>query len=280
MKYVNRFLEGGKIKKTYFDESQLPFWSNPLEVTSGYIGYSTTGYSTSNSQIFFQGQSVSNIVLYCANRIDENGVIYNIDSSQLYMVKLKLSSDSYSKKEFEKFIDSFTGKYGKPNKKETSENMFSGAMMQIGRYVIKDGIDYTVYHRTYTWMGAKYTGIQIMADYNDNTKSYENITIYIGKTNMDSLLKAGKKIVKSVDSGTQLTVEKKRIALRDENKKTIQKLEVGTVLQITGYDKDLDMFSVIVLDGGSNAAYGSFDGYVYGDNLSISRAELLKQFKE
>ena len=123
------------------------------------------------------------------------------------------------------------------------------------------------------------------------TEKYENIVLYLGKTNMDDVLKNGKVTKKATalntdfsKSSSQVIVEKKKIALRDENKKTIQKLEVGTELLIIGYDRNLDMFAAIVVDGSSNAeekaAKGAFDGYVHGDYLSVSRAELLRQFKD
>ena len=282
---------GGKIKKTYFDESQLPFWSDPSELTSEYLGYSTTAYSVPNSQIFFQGQLVNNIVLYCADQIDENGINYDIDLSQLYMVKVTLSSETFDKATWDRFIDSFTGKYGKPKKDESSKKIYEAALLQMGQYIINGGKEYILYNRVYTWNGAHHTGIRISADYNDEKNRYENIMIFIGKTDMDSLLKAGKKNVNAasasqvtVASGLQVTVEKKTIALRDEHKKTIQKLEVGTVLEIVGYDHDMNMFTAIVVDGSSSAQEKvtkvSFDGYVYGDNLSVSRAELLEKYKD
>ena len=260
-----------------FLKVQLPFWSDTSKLTFQKCGYES---STNNANVKFYGIDIKDVKLYYACQFDENGAVDDRSLAQLYMIKLGVSPSGINDNKFKNMLNNLSNAFGKPRLNETYEQ---GYITYIGNGGFYSG-PYKKYHRIYTWSGADKTGMRLSLDYTDFNKSYENVSIVLGKTNMDSLLKKGKTSALVIASASQVTVEKKAIALRDKNKKTIEKLEVGTVLEIVGYDKELNMFAVIVVDDQSRAeekaAKGSFDGYVYGDYLSVSRADLLDQFKE
>ena len=41
------------------------------------------------------------------------------------------------------------------------------------------------FHRIYTWNGSNNTSMRLEVDYADYNKSYENLIVYIGKSNRD-----------------------------------------------------------------------------------------------
>lgn len=260
---------------------RMPFWEDVAKMSSEATGYIVRSYFA-NIQ-YFNIKVLNLELLYYYPSDETDGTDKSL--SQLYMVRMTPDSEIDSTS-FNKLINSLSKSYGKPVLKE---HMISQGNITVIGPILYSG-PYKKYKQTYTWSGINNSGLRITVDYTDFNKSYDkydNIVIILGQTNMDHV------IDKSMDNKTtgftndafmfKVTVEKKRIALRDENKKTIQKLEVGTVLEIVGYDHDMNMFTAIVVDGSSSAqekaAKGSFDGYVYGDNLSVSRAELLEKYK-
>ncbi|MBR0408373.1 MAG: hypothetical protein IJI53_10085 [Clostridia bacterium] len=267
----------GISERSNFLKVQLPFWSDTSKLTSQKCGYES---STNNADVKFYGVDIRNVKLYYVCQFDEKGVVDDKSLAQLYMIELGVSILDVNDNKIRNMLNNLSNAFGKPRLNETFEQ---GYITYIGNGGFYNG-PYKKYHRIYTWSGADKTGMRLSLDYTDFNKSYENISIVLGKTNMDAILKKGKTSALVIASASQVTVEKKTIALRDKNKKTIGKLEVGTVLQIVGYDKDLNMFAAIVVTDHSNveekAAKGSIDGYVYGDNLSVNRAELLEEYKD
>lgn len=259
-------------RKSSFKKSSLPLLSNSNNVTSEIVCFSAR---SKTSNIRFCDIDISDIELFYYAPYNEYGAL-DMSITQFCLVKMNIGNE-FDEKSFNKLINDLSYHFGKAKKQETSISSYGGASVQIGNKIIAS-IEYNSRYE-YTWKGTSTTSMHLLANYSKKEKIYGDIIVYLEKESIFTSDKGSKKIVGD-SSLSQIVVEKKRIALRDENKKSIQTLEVGTVLEIIGYNKDLNMFSAIVVDGNSKATNGSFDGYVSGDNLSVSREELLKQFKE
>ena len=272
----------GTLWEKSFKLSKLPLLSDPINKTSDENCFSA---KAKPSNIKFCDIDIPEVELFFYAPYNENGAL-DITLTQFCLAKMTVDS-RLSQNEFNKIISNLSNQFGKPKK---NEKILSEEQAIVIGYPTNQLINYKISNLTYTWNGTNGTRLLLNAEYNNYLKVYEKAVIYLGPTTTNNTLnnkKAGNPFSINnhfAHSPSQLTVENKRIALRDENNKIIQKLEVGTELLIIGYDKNLDMFAAIVVDGSSNAeekaAKGAFDGYVHGDNLSVSRAELLEKYKD
>lgn len=264
----------GNTSLSSFRKSKVPYWHDPSLETNESVGYYI---ELEHWNAFFYGKQMDNIVLYCLCQFDNNGPIDDLSSSQLYLAKMNLSSENMTEKVWKSFINDLDKIFGKCKKSQTSSDYTYSSTIQIGSFYSKQESVVTVYHKVYTWNGLNNTGMKIYADFASDSKMYSNIVIYLGRTNMDSLLKKGRTSSDNSQNGLHVISKKKTITLRDSDNKIITRIESGTPLLITGYDATMKMFTAIVLDDNGNA---SFEGYVSGDGLSVDRATLLKEFKE
>ena len=253
-----------------FYPARLPLWADPSVMSPAVAGYTA---ASSTVKIRFHGLDVDRAELYCYCGRNEDGEMER-EQAQLYMVKL----EKYAYPDegmLSALLEELFATFGQAKEEEATTQGF--AMITTDQGIYNGPV--TTIRRTYTWRGANHTGLRLTADYNDFRQSYDSIIIYLGMTNLDEALMEAADNAAVQASPEQVTVEK-RIALRDENKQSVMRLEEGTMLHVVGYDKALNMFEVVVVDESGESSSEPISGYVHGDNLSTSREELLRLFPQ
>ena len=257
-----------------FSVGKMPYWSDPSSLTPQNSGYYGAFYCEP-----FKGIKIDGLELYCAYQYSDTGFDTSMDKAQLYLAAYYCTGQIENSR-FQSLINEFTREYGKPRISETSttESMiYNFRPMKI-----------TTYYRSYIWKCGNNTGIHIKEQHGEQNSNHSNVVIYIGKTNMDASLREGK--LSNGPTYIQTSVRAETISLKDENGKYKKTLAQGTTLTVTGYNKNLDLFSIQFSEsktgketsGGSLYIYATTqeeEGYINGNGLSVSRSELLDHFQ-
>ena len=257
-------------------EDYLPLWSEPSTYTTGDAGFEV---SIDAFSLYINNQSVSDLELYYAYNYSEEGYSSEKQDSSLYMVKYE-PMWSLDEREFEKLLSDYTEKYGEPIMTETTSEgiLFTSGGQQTS----------ITYHRDYLWTGAESTGLRIRCDYEPWRGDYDNVEFFLGKTNLDATLLAGKLCEGA--SPIHASTVAASIVLLDENGSYICEIPYNTDLLVTTYDPDLNMFGVnftlvessTSISGGSISVSSSsveYSGYISGTGLSIEYSDLLAHFE-
>ncbi len=267
-----------KIKlKSSVAKSRLPYWSSPDDFTTEVAGYS--GQADGWPSLSYEGFSIEDAFFYFAFDYNEQGYSDDIKNAKLYMVKLKLDEFLISDDDFKELIDSKTKLYGEPTVlTDTSEGiMFSNN----GRQTV------LTYYYDYIWNGADNTAMRITATYEPTGIGYEDVVIYLGKNDLDSTLKDGK--LSERPAPMIAITEEPNIQVRDESGTVIKTLDTGLKVKVLEYLSSTDSFyvefeisetSTVVSNGISvSTRVNSYDGYISGKGLSVSRDEMIAHFQ-
>ena len=257
-------------------QANLPFWYDPSTTSSHVSGYSC---SPAITRLKYKGQSVSELTIFYSYEYDHDG-IKSKDNCSLYMIKASLGNVSNGV--FNAIIRDFKKAYGNPIKIEGKSSSFlitNGFM----------GNTYT-YEYDYSWDCSQETGVRVTASKSEMNNYYEDVIVYMGKTNMDATLEAEK--TKNVSAVSYVTATKaKSVYVTNEKGITIMSLEPGSVLRITGYNSEKRQFHVQFTINESRSSFSSsgislssssseYEGYISGEGLVVSRDYLTRLFKE
>ncbi len=260
----------GKLKKC-----KMPLWSDPDGKTKEQSGYY---FRDKNPKFTVFDLPLDDVRYFFTYLYSEDGADQTRENAQLYLVKF---SPKYSVKKsgIDSVIKSLTAEYGSPDLMETYTTallLYNGTRRNS-----------KTYHRTYTWKCGGNTGIKLTYDAPDYQTGYEDIIFYIGKTDMDATIKAGK--TDRTPSAVKTSVKSGSITFTEKTTGKAHTLEKGTIVCITGYDAATNRFIATFTKTTStarttrtsieiNTKSEDFEGYVDGNGLSTSRKDLLAHF--
>lgn len=263
-------------------QNELPFWGDPTK-TADYLAGFVVSLRNLSHFLELGPFYVEDVNLYYTKQFDIEGYVDDIGTAQLYMAEYTIGRVfSISKDDINRFIDENTKKFGEPLliKKTTKSQINHGNGWETAK----------TRHRDYVWTASGNTAIRLKYDYESWSERYTDVIIYIGRTDFDQSIKAGK--LSSPLAFIQVTVADKPISFFDKDGTHLLDLKKGTELLLTNYDSDSDMFCAdVVVSDSSFVASGDYsffssgwaseyDGFVTGKGLSISRKDLLQHFAD
>ena len=256
----------------------VPYWSAPdveTEIKDGYRAGQDNFISRQNKLDRF---SVDKITLYYACEFNESGYTESVDNASLYMAEYNMAPWT-SDWEIDPFIEKCTAKYGEPLINEAANK---------GLTMSGNSWSSTVrYDREYLWRGAADTALRLVFNCDSHNNRISACKVYIGKTNYDVSLKAGK--LTQAPNFVRALVAVDNLPLYDKNGSLQVKMKYGQELVITGYNQQDDMFNadaVIIetqttIDGQSiksSSTRYDYTGKMKGDGLNVDRDDLIYYF--